>query len=438
MRNKLIYYALSSLVLILSAINPAFSLVQEDSLSLKSLINELITTHPSIKEANEVLNTADAKINLAKTGYFPDVNLNASYVRIGPVIELTFPGLGTFKMNPENNYNAALEVRQPLYDFGKTNSKVENEKESKVLSSMTIEQMKQKMSLVAINTFFNLFYLQEAIKIKDEQIKTLNEHLDFVQKKFGTGSATSYEILSTQVRISNAESQKLDLQSGFKIQLSLLNSFLGLPPETQHNLKEELTSESINSNREEYLKKAYQQRDEILIAKEKQKTARMNYNMLDHTDNPNLNFIGTAGYKNGYVPDLNQFKANYAVGFQFSYPLFDAQRTKNNLAIAQTVINTNDLDLEVIQRTITNEVVENQTNFENTAKKIKQFEMQFQQAEKALNLAKTSFQNGVITNLDLLDAETSFSESKLLLLKAHIDYTISYYKLKASIGERLY
>ena len=60
------------------------------------------------------------------------------------------------------------------------------------------------------------------------------------------------------------------------------------------------------------------------------------------------------------------------------------------------------------------------------------------QALKAYSLAETSFKSGTITNLDLLDANTSVSESRLMLLKARIDYAVSIYKLKAALGERLY
>ena len=71
-------------------------------------------------------------------------------------------------------------------------------------------------------------------------------------------------------------------------------------------------------------------------------------------------------------------------------------------------------------------------------KKVGQFELQLKQALKAYSLAETSFQSGVITNLDLLDANTSVSETSLMLLKARIDYVTSVYKLKAALGERIY
>ena len=64
--------------------------------------------------------------------------------------------------------------------------------------------------------------------------------------------------------------------------------------------------------------------------------------------------------------------------------------------------------------------------------------MQLEQANEALSLAKASYQSGVITNLDLLDAATAVSESQLLLLKSEIDYVVNIYNLNASLGEKLY
>jgi outer membrane protein len=49
-----------------------------------------------------------------------------------------------------------------------------------------------------------------------------------------------------------------------------------------------------------------------------------------------------------------------------------------------------------------------------------------------------SFQTGVITNLDLLDAETALEESRINLLKARIDYAISVVRMNLSLGSILW
>jgi outer membrane protein len=155
-------------------------------------------------------------------------------------------------------------------------------------------------------------------------------------------------------------------------------------------------------------------------------------------DNPVISFFASAGGKNGYLPDLNKLKANFVAGVAFKFPVFDGTRSKYSLLQAKSAITTSTLETEVEKRTISTEVTENEENLKSSLKKITHSKLQLSQAEEAYTLAQTNYTAGNITNLDLLDAATSVSESKLLLLKSKIAYIMNVYKLKAALGERLY
>ena len=109
-----------------------------------------------------------------------------------------------------------------------------------------------------------------------------------------------------------------------------------------------------------------------------------------------------------------------------------------NLSQVQSSITSLSFESDLTKRNISNELYEAEAYRFAAEKKINQSELQLNQALKAYSLAETSFKSGVITNLDLLDASNSVSESRLMVLKARIDYAASTYKLKAAIGERLY
>ena len=119
-------------------------------------------------------------------------------------------------------------------------------------------------------------------------------------------------------------------------------------------------------------------------------------------------------------------------------PIFDGKRNKYNLIEAKSAIQVNDEETEIARRSIVNEVVEGEANVKAAHQKVAQGELQLKQATQAYSLAKVRFESGVITNLELLDGSTSLSESRLMLLKAKIDYTVNLYKLKSAIGDRLY
>ncbi|NLJ44001.1 MAG: TolC family protein [Bacteroidales bacterium] len=95
--------------------------------------------------------------------------------------------------------------------------------------------------------------------------------------------------------------------------------------------------------------------------------------------------------------------------------------------------------LILLCRKIINDLrITRKTGIVNESSKTGRHEPQLKQAQKAYSLAETSFRTGVITNLELLDASTAVSESELMLLKGKIDFAASVYRLKASLGERIY
>lgn len=440
-RKQYIFWPIILLIFTFSGVNAQILPAEQnpgDSLSLDWIIQEVVLHHPVVQSAEEGLNQADAKIGLAKSGYLPNVNFSAGVNTVGPVPSLDIPNTGSFSLFPRNNINGEVSLMQNLYDFGKTDRNVAFASESKKLAEQSVKKVKQQMAVTAIQTYYSLDYLQEAVRIKKEQLKTLQEHLDYVQKKKETGSATEYEILSTRVRISSVESQQLDLEAARDGQLAVLNTLLGLPVKTYHTVKSDVEEKQPVLADDTLISSALQNRDEMQLAREKTEMANMHLDVIKGQNKPSLNFIANGGLKNGYIPELNKIKPNYVVGLNLNVPLFDATRTKYQLMEAQSSVETSHLETEITKRQISGEVVKNETNIDAASKKVKQATLQLEQAQKAHSLAKVSYQTGAITNLDLLDAATAVSESRLMLLKAKIDYAVNIYQLKASIGERLY
>lgn len=427
------FTALSALVA-QTALSPS----GQDSLSLQQIILEITHNHPAVKAAEEALQKADARIGFARSGYLPDIDASANYSNVGPVPVLTFEPFGTFKLFPNNNYSATLNARETIYDFGKTAKNIEIENQNKVLDIQSIEQVKQKMAQIAIANFYTLFYLQEAVKIKKDQLKVLNEHLLFVQKKKETGSATEYEILATQVKSSVVESQLMDLEAAITIQQSALNSLLGQPVGAPLSVKGKLDTNLAEFRDDTVFTAALNQRNEMIMGRKKEDLASLHYQAIKAQNKPVISLLITGGMKNGYMPDINKIMPNYAAGAGIRVPIFDATRTKYSLLQAESTIRSAKLDLEQTGRTVTSEIVENETNLKTAFRKIQLFEMQLAQAKKAYSLAEINFQAGAITNLDLLDAGNAVSDSQLMLIKARIDLSVCNYRFQAAVGRKLY
>jgi outer membrane protein len=413
--------------------------IQSDSLSIDSVIRAVVSIHPSVQQAEEALNAADAKIGLAKSGYYPTADITASYTFLYPVRSIRLSADGpSFDMFPMNNYSTALNLNQTIYAFGRNATRVHYEMESKNLNEQSLEFIKQQLTMRTISAYYILIYLQEALKIADSQLKNLQDHYDYVKKKQETGSATSYEVLSTQVRISGIQSQILDLQASRETTASVLNLLMGKSENAAIKLKKDIDINPYIETQDSVIAEALRNRNEMLTALEKEKLSQMSIKIAKTEYYPSLHAFATGKFNNGNLDNLYKFEPNLVAGISLVVPIYEATRTKNSVSLAHSAFLSSTYETESIRRRIVGEVVESYQKETSAIKKIDQYQLQYDQATKAYDLALTSFNSGSITNLDLLDASNSLGQSQLNLLKSKIDCLVSWYNLKIAIGVKLY
>jgi outer membrane protein TolC len=213
---------------------------------------------------------------------------------------------------------------------------------------------------------------------------------------------------------------------------------MGVPANVQHRVRNLLRADLIPFAEDSLIAIALTNRNEMKMAQKKVMLSQAYQNMVRMHENPVLSAFASGGLKNGYIPELAKARANYAIGVSLHIPIYDATRTNLNTQLAGSSIRTNSYEVDQTRRTMTNEVMESINSLKAAISKYQLFEIQLSQAQKALELADLKFKSGTLTNLDLLDAENTVSESSLQLLKASIERVVIAYKLRAALGVNLY
>ncbi len=413
-------------------------MAQNENADLRSLLHQMIENNPDVLKARKSLVEADEQIQIIRTALNPHVDGNASYRRVGPISKFYFEGFGEIPVTPANYYDANISYDQTLYDFGKTARSVAVEEERKKLLDASIDELRQDLSIQLINTYFQIVYLQDALKINEEEMDNLQEHLNTVQKKLDAGTSTKYALLSTQVRISRLKSKHVDLQSTKVKALAVLTSLVGRDFDPGIEFPSELPDMTIMPDVNPALEKAYENRNSLKIAKENETLSELQIEVINAKINPYLSAGAMIGAKNGFEPDLNKFRPDFSVGAGIHVPIYSASENKHQRLLEEAKLSEYQYATESEKRKVTQEVVHSVENMKAAKLKIEQEEMQVKQAGEAYKLAQVSFDSGVITNLDLLDADTNLQDSKLELLKTKIDYLLAGYEVKRASGDKLY
>ncbi|MFZ2325188.1 MAG: TolC family protein [Ignavibacteriaceae bacterium] len=409
----------------------------DNSLTLKDVIKLTVENHPLVKQKEDELLAAKFRVDQQKSFYFPNVFGEASYTRVGPIPAFAFGG-ENIDLSPANNYNIGVYVNQTLYDFGKRNSMVEYT--ASFLNSIKDNEdlIKNDLSNQAIKVFYGILFLEKSIAVKDTQYAALQEHLKITELKIKNGTATDYAALSTKTRLVEIKNEKIELQNEKKKQELFLKELIGLNRDEEINLTGYFDLPTFGIDSDSLLSVAYSQRPELKIVNDALNTVNLQKEMVSQNDKPVLDANLGYGIKNGYEPNINVLRGNWFAGVSVNVPIFNGNITNNKISEVKASIDATGKRIDQVKESISTDIYKAISDLETSIKELSSTNEQINYAQKSLELAKVQYERGAGTNLEVLDAETSLTQARLLNIQAMYKSIIYYYSLRRATGDKIY
>ncbi|MCU7491743.1 MAG: TolC family protein [Ignavibacteria bacterium] len=433
MKNTL----LALLVIFVFAHNTNAQGVSADSISLTSAIELTLQNHPAIKQAQSLIGTAEARIKQQSTSYQPEVEADASYTRIGPVPSFQFGGLSA-KLYPENNYDAHLSGKYLVYDFGQRDAVRDLTASYKYSAQDNLEVIKTNLSYQTVQAFYSLLFLKQSLTVKDQQIADLNSHLQVTQAKVSSGTATDFDVSTTEVRVSSAMNQKTDILNEISKQEIILRSLMGLQENAPVNVSGSFNFVPETIKADSLINVAINQRGEVKLARDLQMSADKQKNVARMSDKPTVSLGAAYGFKNGYIPNLDVLRGNWTAAVIFRYPIYNGERSRYLLEEAEANLQSSLAHTSDVALGIRAEVNRAVSDINAAKQQLETVRIQVLHAQKALQKAELQYRDGVISNLDLLDAQTGLTEARLSELQIIYKNIMSRYQLQRAAGDKLW
>jgi outer membrane protein len=409
-------------------------LCAQDTLTVEQAVQRVLQTHPAIDQALANIRAGEARTSQASSANLPEVTTEAVYAHIGPVPEFSFPVLGSFVLAPADNYDAHVAGRYTFYDFGKTSATIDLSRSRVQTSRDAMELTKTNLSLQTIRVFYTIVLLRKSLQVQDEQIEALNQHLSVTQKRVETGTATNFDVLTTQVRVAAAQNQKVEIQNSLQKQEAILRQLLNLPTNSLPMIQGSFQQTQVSLNVDSLSQLALQQRTELKLAHDAEQSAQRQKELNSLGNMPTLKVSLVYGLKNGYEPNIYPVRGNWVWGAQAQVPIFDGGRVSHQEEEAQATVQAEQAHGRDVEQQIRSDVEQVVADVQAAVSKVQISEVQVRQAHEAVTIARKQYETGSITNLDLLDAETAESAAKLMNLQALYRFIVSKYDLDRAIG----
>lgn len=428
---------LIGLLIMISSSHIANGQSTTDSLTMQTVIHRALNSYPTVQQAEEAVKTAQINKKMTESSYLPTISGVASYTFIDPISKLDMNNQ-TIHIDSKNNSNFGLSLNQLIYDFGKTRSKVEAARISEQLAMLQKEQVMQKLTLQAIESYYTTAYARQSIMVKEKQLEDYARLVKQTEINKDAGAATNFDYLNTSSEYNAVKTALIALNTAKEKQYVTLSLLIDtiindktLIPLTFNRIKEDRTLDQL-------IDFALENRIEMQIMLKEYDLAIEQRKASDRTYNPSLSAGASAGFKNGYEPNINSIRFNYSFGATLHVPIYEGGRRSKQRALGDLEIQKALTSIDLAKKEITTQVADSYLSLVSAWARINQLKVQQDVAHKAYEQAKVNYASGAITNLELLTSSTNATNSSLLLLQEQINYQISYYQLLINIGENVY
>ena len=406
--------------------------------TLKNLAGQSFQNYPKVKEMIDLVKMSEVKVRLGKAGYLPVAGADLSYRRMYPTPSIQFPtGQGQFqdvKFLPADNYNASVSLAQPLLDL-KTPVTVNKAKSELETSKDNLESFKIQLAYQVAQIYYSIIFLNKSLVVQREQISLLETTLKQILVKVNNGDALTYDLVSTQVKYTNAENFYTDLTTQLNKQFNMLGMLTGLTATAYLN-DTVVNQATFGIATDSIFRLAFQNNPEIRIAGDRIRSAAWDIVSVNRTWLPVLNLQAALGYKNGFMPEIDAITFNYAVGVGLSIPILPANRPGLQKQLAAINLNASKEALESQKVLLNKDLLNSLDDILKNQKKLSSADTLISQAQLAMDLATDRYKYGVITNLDLLTSITNFKDAQLSRLQYEYNLLLSRMELCRLAGIR--
>ncbi len=442
---------------------------QQITLTLEESIQTAMKNSISIKTAEERVKSAEQKVNETRSAMFPSASVTGSYTYLGKTDTSSFSslfggGMGGFGAParseqtgfgsmtglpftikiPKDNYNVGLSVQQPLFTWGKIFNAYRQSELALEAEKQALESVKQQVIFDTTKAFYNVLLADELVKVTEMAVEQVQAHVKVAQDLVDAGMATNFDLLRAKVQLANVRSQLIKMQNLSRLAKDGFKNTIGLSLDVDINLKGEISYRPLEADLDSLLKIAMENRPELRQFEIQEQIGEKIVSLAKAGNKPNLAFVYNYAYKSNadtikdvFSQDKYKWNNSWNLTFALSFPLFDGFATRAKVKQAKSAVNQIKIGKEQLINGITLDVRSSFMSFQEAKELLKVQEETVQQAEESLRIANLRYKNGMITNVELMDAELAFTQAQTNYSNALNDYVIAIARLEKATASKL-
>ncbi len=420
-------------------------------ITLKEAIKIALKKNASLISARQAFQASRFRVKKAKFDLLPKADLLFSYARLDPgtvrrgniflepgrLLVEEFSDGDPNDVRPgayNNNFSTAFQVVQPIYNGGANWAAVNLARAQESSSESSLEDAKQQVILEVKTRFLCVLQAQELVVLAKKSLESSGEHLKSSKKMLEVGLRNRTDVLRWEVQKARNEGLLVDAENSLKISFAALKQVLGLPFDEEFSVSSlpfEPEPDAISLDNQ--IKQTFTRHPSLRVIEASVDAQRAGVRLAWSAFQPKLNFVYQLGWEQNSTLTLDSF-SYWSAALSVNIPIFHSFTNLARLHEAKAELKRMEAIKKDSEGVLTLEVIRARLNVESAIKRFHIAKKAVEQAEENLRVLNNTFEVGLASNIEVLDAEVVLTSARTDLINARYDFGIARNQLDRAMG----
>jgi outer membrane protein TolC len=328
--------------------------------------------------------------------------------------------------NPEpiNNFATEFEAVWPIYMGGRVMAGIDQADRMALAATAVSDHTREAIALATASAYTDAVLARRAVDLATKARDTTAKHVDQAQAFFDAGMIVESDLLQARVQLSRMEEKLISVDNGAKLARAGLFRVMGIAQDADYELETQTVdpateAAALADTLPEALVAAHQRRNDVKAVTAQVDAARLGVDRAKGEYLPEIVLMGKYALNadNLFGGDGDSFAlmalARWNV-WNWGQTRAKVSGARSGHVAAQQAQRSHDQQVEF-------EVRQAWLQVQEAGARLTVARAGVAQAEKALSILESRFEQGVARITDLLDAETMLDDARVRELNANFD-----------------
>jgi len=419
------------------------SQAQSKKWTLEECVNYAIKNNISIKQSELDAKSAAIEKSSAIGGFLPSLNINGSHSwNIGLNQNIT---TGLLENQTTQFTAAGLNSNVDVYNGMQNQNRLRRANLALLAATYQLSKMQDDVSLNIANSFLQILFNKENLKVQKEQLSNNEKQLQRSQELVNAGVVPRGDLLDIKATVANNNQAIVTAENALLISKLSLAQLLQLENFQDFDIVDVnypvTESATLLQTPAAIYAKAKEDRVELKIAKTNLEIAERDVQIAKGAYQPTIqgfySLSTRAGYADRVVFDqsgnpsfqppfsvLKQFDLNkgHSFGFQMNIPVLNGFATKNNVARSKIALDRSKIAFSQQELDLERNIYTAFTDAKGAMKTYESAIITLEARQEAYNYAKEKFAVGMLNAFDLNQSQSLFVNAQSEVVRTKYDY----------------